>query len=243
MLAAATRANGSTPQVQVTLVGTFGVTTSEGAVDLPHSAQRLIAFLALEPRPLPRLQVAGTLWPDVSEERAAGSLRSALWLSRQAGQDAVLSRRTQLELARPVEVDLHQLVAVAHRLQGDEPVSDMHELATTFDRDLLPDWYDDWVVVWRERWRHLRLHALEALASRLASIGAFTLGVEAGLAAVRAEPLRESAHRALIRVHLSEGNGQEAVRQYQAYRQLLHEEMQLEPSPLMEALVAGWSPG
>lgn len=220
-------------------MGTFGVTTAAGAIDLPVSAQRLIAFLALEPRPVGRLQVAGTLWPDVSEERAAGSLRSALWLSRRAGPDSVLAGRTKLELARPVEVDLRALVSIAHRLQGDEPVDDLGALTARFDRDLLPDWYDDWVVVWRERWRHLRLHALEALASRLAKTGAFALAVEAGLAAVRAEPLRESAHRALIRVHVLEGNEQEAVRQYRWYRGLLREELRLEPSPLIKSLVAG----
>jgi hypothetical protein len=71
-----------------------------------------------------------------------------------------------------------------------------------------------------EDWRQLRLHALEALAGRLAAS-----------AAVRAEPLRESAHAALIQVHLAEDNQSEALREFTRYRTPLHAELGLEPTP------------
>ena len=58
-----------------------------------------------------------------------------------------------------------------------------------------------------------------------------------GLAAVAGEPLRESAHRALITAYLAEGNRSEALRQYRFFRHLLADELGLEPSPLMESLV------
>src|SRR5262245_38500638 len=48
-------------------------------VPLPQSAERLAAFLAVQDRALERSQVAGSLWPDVTEPHALGSLRSALW--------------------------------------------------------------------------------------------------------------------------------------------------------------------
>jgi DNA-binding SARP family transcriptional activator len=105
--------------------------------------------------------------------------------------------------------------------------------------DLLPDWYeDDWVVVHRERYHHLRLHALEAMCERLTATQRYGEAVEAGLAAVRAEPLRESAHQALVKVHLAEGNRYEATRQYQSCRRLLRNELGLEPSPRLQALLA-----
>jgi len=59
--------------------------------------------------------------------------------------------------------------------------------------DLLPDWYDDWVLLEAEDWRQLRLHALEALAGRLIALGRWGEAANAAGAAVRAEPLRESA--------------------------------------------------
>jgi Bacterial transcriptional activator domain. len=57
------------------------------------------------------------------------------------------------------------------------------------------------------------------------------------LAAVSGEPLRESAHRQLIEVHLAEGNRVEALRQYEAYRQLMRDELGLGPSPHIVNLV------
>jgi DNA-binding SARP family transcriptional activator len=61
--------------------------------------------------------------------------------------------------------------------------------------------------------------------------------VQAGLAAVAGEPLRESAHRSLIQVHLAAGNPGEAVRQYRVYRRLLADELALEPSAAIRGMV------
>jgi DNA-binding SARP family transcriptional activator len=96
------------------------------------------------------------------------------------------------------------------------------------------------VLAERERFHHLRLHALEALCDRLTAAGRYGEAVDAGLAAVRAEPLRESAHRALIKAHLAEGNHGEASRQYSSYRQLTLAEFGIEPSAhLRELLLQG----
>ena len=98
-------------------------------------------------------------------------------------------------------------------------------------------WYDDWVLSEAEDWRQLRLHALEALADRLTAMGRWGEAADAAGAAVRAEPLRESANAALIRVHLAEGNQSEAVRQFDRYRALLDAELGLEPTPRLRRLV------
>lgn len=81
------------------------------------------------------------------------------------------------------------------------------------------------MIVERERLRQLCLHSLEALSERLLELGRYGDAMEAGLNAVRAEPLRESAHRAVISVHLREGNFGEALRQYRRYERLLWEEL------------------
>jgi DNA-binding SARP family transcriptional activator len=105
--------------------------------------------------------------------------------------------------------------------------------------DVLPDWYDDWVVVEAEEWRQLRLHALEALADRLLAEGRYGDAIGAALAAVRSEPLRESARAAVIRVHLAEGNQSDAVMEFERYRAVLSDELGLEPTPRLSDLVAG----
>ena len=103
--------------------------------------------------------------------------------------------------------------------------------------DLLPDWYDDWVLIERERLRQLRLHALEALAIRRLEAGRHGEAAGAALSAVSIEPLRESAQRVLIRVHLAEGNVGEAMRQYRSYKELILEELGLAPSEQIESLM------
>ena len=95
------------------------------------------------------------------------------------------------------------------------------------------------MLIERERFRQLRLHALEALCERRMAAGRVRHALEAALAAVAAEPLRESAQRTLVRLHLAEGNHAEALRQYHIYRELLNDQLGLEPSTQMQALVHG----
>jgi DNA-binding SARP family transcriptional activator len=105
--------------------------------------------------------------------------------------------------------------------------------------DLLPDRYDDWAVIEAEEWRQLRLHALETLAERLTAGGRYACAAAAAIAAVRAEPLRESPRAALISVHLAEGNRSEAVREFTRYRDMLVEELGVEPTPRLRSLIDG----
>jgi DNA-binding SARP family transcriptional activator len=133
---------------------------------------------------------------------------------------------------------VREAIEVARRLRDpDLPITELEQWGQFLSADILPDWYDDWVSVERERFRQLRLHALEALSERLVAAGRYALAIEAGVAAVAGEPLRESAHRVLIRAHVAEGNHSEAVRQYHAFRRLLQTELSLDPSPQMEALI------
>jgi DNA-binding SARP family transcriptional activator len=223
---------------RLSLLGGFELCCADQDVAVSRSGQRLLALLALQARPLERLWVAGTLWLDATEERAGASLRSALWrLPQPDGAPVVEASTTHLRLAGDLAVDVQELVAQAGDLDTqaarDDPAIDPSALS----RDLLPDWYEDWVVLERERLRQLRLHALEALCRRLTGAGRFGAAVQAGLAAVAGEPLRESAHRALIQAHLAEGNPGEAVRQYHLYRRLLAGELAIAPSAAIRELV------
>jgi DNA-binding SARP family transcriptional activator len=225
---------------QLTLLGGFAVSCSDVEVSLPSSAHRLVAFLALQERPVSRSFAAGSLWSESTEEHAIGSLRSALWrVRRDPARRLVEAAGTSLRLAANVSVDLHTMTGFARRLISGTEASDRLRMDAVLTEDLLPDWYDDWVIMPRERNRQLRLHALEALAAQLADRGKYAEAVEAGLAAVEGEPLRDSAHAVLIRVHLSEGNRLEALRQYDRYRGIMRSSLGLGPSAELEALVAG----
>jgi DNA-binding SARP family transcriptional activator len=223
---------------RLTLLGAFELSFDGRIVDLSGPAQRLLAYLALEDRPLHRGYLAGALWLDSTEDHAAGSLRSALWRIRRSGCDLVEETNHQLRLSKTVLVDLREAYAWASRVQDPaQPIRAEDIAAASVPAELLRDWYEDWVVLERERFRQLRAHALEVLCGRLAANGRFAEAIEVGLAAVQSEPLRESAHRAVISVHLAEGNRSEALRHYAYYRQLLTQELGLEPSPRMETLL------
>jgi DNA-binding SARP family transcriptional activator len=241
------RGNGTAPSVRVQLLSGFELIGNGRPVPLPLSVQRLVAFLALGNRPLMRLYVAGTLWLDSSEERSAASLRSALWrlhcqsarALRLPGYRVVESKGSTLRLARGVGVDAHEVASLARRLLERRSDPDSATPTDALAAELLPDWYDDWVVLEREQLRELCVRALEAHAERLISAGTYERAADSAFAAVRSDPLRESAHRLLIRVHLAEGNWGDAVNQYRLYAKLLRKQLGLRPSPQIEALVNG----
>jgi DNA-binding SARP family transcriptional activator len=206
---------------------------------MPMSSQRLLAFLALRERPVHRLHIAGTLWLDACEERAGANLRTAIWRLRQADRGLVEGTATHIRVGRRVSVDVHATLEQAHRLLDPALECRGADLAAgPLSADLLPDWYDDWLLLEQERFRQVRLHALEALCERQIKAGQLAAAVEAGLAAVGGEPLRESAQRALMRAYLAEGNLAEALRQYRTYRRTLHVQLGLEPSQAIDDLVA-----
>jgi DNA-binding SARP family transcriptional activator len=222
----------------LSLLNAFELRCDGEVVGLPVSAQRLLAFLALHERPLLRPYVAGTLWLEANDDRASASLRSSLWRLNRSGHHLVEATSLQLGLAGDVEVDLRNSMALAGRLiDGTATADDLHAAETSLDGEVLPDWYDDWLLFERERFRQLSLHALEALADRLVAAGSLGAALRAALAAVRGEPLRESAHRAVIRVHLAEGNRSEAIRQGELCRLLLREKLGVEPSEQLDQLL------
>jgi DNA-binding SARP family transcriptional activator len=224
------------------LLHCFHLAVAGRTVALPMSAQRVLAFLALHPHALRRVHVAGSLWLDSPEERAFASLRSALWRLQQAGGDVVEANGALLGLAPWVQVDFREAACVSRALldgADPRPQVDWGVLAG----DLLPDWDDEWVIVEREHHRGLSLQALERLSERLLAAGALAQALEVALAVYVREPLRETAHRLLIRVHLAEGNAYEAIRQYRLYERLARTQLGLPPSAQMAALVRDLLPG
>lgn len=224
--------------VHLRLLPSFELTQKGAAVELPLAAQRLLALVALRERAVLRSYVAGVLWPDTTENKASGSLRSALWRAQCLSEAIVNASPTHLRLAPWVSVDLREAHAYARLLLDSGSAAAPALASGLLSSDLLCDWYEDWVLLERERFRQLRLHALEVLCERLTAVGRFADGVEAGLAAVAAEPLRESSQRALIKAHFAEGNAAEALRQYHSYRNLLARELEIAPSSALDELIA-----
>jgi len=218
-------------------LSTGGVGPESTVLDVPHGVQRLIAHLSLC-RCRTRSVIAGQLWPDVPESHAHANLRSALWRAQKAAPGLVDVSAGALVLADDVRVDVQEFMDwTGAVLDPTVPADRIVTPATALTGELLPGWYDDWVLVERERLRQLRMHVLEVLADKLVHAGRFGEAVQAAYAAVRDEPLRESAHRAVVRVHLAEGNLVEALRAYRSFRDALDRELGVLPTRQMERLM------
>jgi DNA-binding SARP family transcriptional activator len=208
-------------------------------VNLPPQGQRLIAFVALR-RIVRRDEVRFTLWPDIPDDRAGARLRTILWRLRKPGRGVLKTGNGQLSLAENIDVDVMNWLALALQVI-DQPssVATMNLASLRQCGDLLPGWYDDWVLLERERVRQLQLHVLEIVADELIGLGRPAAALDFATRALQMEELRESAHRLVIRVHLVEGNVGEARRQFERCRQILHKELGIHPSEQLRDLIAG----
>lgn len=227
---------------KLSLLGGFSFSVgSDATLGVSTGSQRLLAFLAIQERMVTRSQVAGALWPEASGQHAGASLRSAV--SRLSGpvRRAIRVTAVNVGLAEGVAVDVHNARAIAHRRidrDVDRSEGDIGAAAVSdLSKELLPGWYDDWAVIAAEDWHQLRMSALETVAARLTEADRLAEAALAALAAVRAEPLRESARAALIRVHMSEGNRSNAHGEFERYRVLLHAEMGLAPTGRLRQLM------
>lgn len=231
----------TTARWQLELLGAWSLARAGTPVLMRRREQRLLAVLALHGR-RPRQYIAGLLWPESTDHRASGNLRAAIWKIDRAAPGLLIHDRTHMRLSEDVSIDVSHMVDVAHRLlamrerriDGGNPLSPLQMLLR---EELLPGWYDDWLLLERSRLQELRQQALERLADVLSSRGDTAAALQAAHAAVAIEPLRESAHRSLITVQIRAGNHSDAVRSYTEFRSRIRSELGVTPSPQLESLV------
>ncbi|MGH3933449.1 MAG: AfsR/SARP family transcriptional regulator [Pseudonocardiaceae bacterium] len=132
------------------VLGGFRLSAGNTMVAIPLAGQRLVDMLAVR-GPSPRLQVAGLLWPDVPEAQALGCLRTSIWRLRRLRLDVAARPRPELALPPGVAVDVHDPATVVASWRN----------GSRHSSELLPGWYDDWVLLERERIRQVLLHATE----------------------------------------------------------------------------------
>ena len=193
------------PAVRLRLIGGFELEIDGRVVEVQPALRRLTALVALTPRGIARDFAAFQLWPDKVEARAKANLRSTLWRQHQLEAPVVQVSAMSLRLDPRVWLDIRD------DLEG----GDDGQVSRPFDTlllDLLPEWYDEWLVVERERLRQFRLASLERRA-RDAMPADPGRAIQLGLAALAIDGSRESSHRLVVEAHLAEGNAREAARE------------------------------
>ncbi|MCW2607992.1 MAG: putative DNA-binding transcriptional activator of the family, partial [Frankiales bacterium] len=214
----------------ICLLGGLRLVRAGAEVALSPAEQRLVVLLALR-GPLLRSQVHARLWPDKDERHASAALRTQLWRLRRdvAGLVQVNSELLSLDPSLPVDVE-----ELADRARRDGPARSDDPLPAA---QLLPESDDTWVLEDRPRVLQQQVHVLERTGEALLAAGRPAQALEHAYAVLRLDPLRESAHRLVLRVHLAEGNLVQAVRSYEEFAALLDAELGVLPSPLMRSLL------
>jgi DNA-binding SARP family transcriptional activator len=201
----------------------------------------VLVYLVVAAKPRPRQRVAAALWPDTPRDRALANLRTALWEVRRRAP--VVHDDGLLSVPERVDVDYRTARQAIHDLlRGVRPLGTAEPLVTLLAADVLPDWSEEWLDADRAVYDQGRVRALEVLCVRCIEEGSLALAYVAADAAVRIDPLRESARRALIAVELAEGNDCCARRSFDQYAALLHEEFGIAPTQGWEAVRASLVP-
>lgn len=217
-------------------LGTWMVTHDGEEVVLPPRDQRLVALLLIEGR-RPRGYLAGRLWPDTLESRASANLRSATLDLRRRAPGLLVTDAGTLGLAPHVRSDLTRL-RLALRGHG-RPMSVVQEAEYLLGvEELLPGWYEDWVMAERGRLREGAIDRIAHVVQRLIEEEEVDHALPLARTAIQLEPMRESAHRALARIHLLAGDRVAAWQVYTAFRRRSVHEFGVSPSSRFEELIA-----
>ena len=222
---------------ELRLVNGFRLLQGGRDVVLPVCGQRLVAYLGLVARPT-RPAVAGTLWPDASESHASASLRSALWRVNSISPGVVRAEHSTLSLSSAANIDITKLRACIRSALTCEPGDEIDLLSADLNGDLLPGWDEEWILLEREHLRLLRLRAVEATSDHLRRQGRLGAALLAVYSVIKEEPLRESAQRLAVQIHIEDGNLADAANQVQQYAETLQRELGISPSPAMLAMLS-----
>lgn len=235
---------GGCGHVELDLLRIWQLRRDGEVVHVPVRQQRLIAALAIR-GPRVRNYVAGLLWPDCPEPRALESLRVSIHLVSRQIPGMLAKDGPVLALDPSVEVDLYRVRALLQETPAGNGAA-TRALLELRDAELLPGWYEDWVLFEQSRLHEDRLRTLTLLARSLLHDGDFEGAAEAAGAALEIEPLYESAVRALVTAELEMGNPVSALHAFGNYAAALRRDMGVPPSEalikLIDAVQAGYPP-
>ncbi len=231
--------------LELRLLGGFALKNDAGeTIQISSRKSRaLLAYLALSNgRAQSRERLAALLWADSNEAQARTSLRQALSALRKSLDDQAQILDAGLEV-----VTLIPETVWVDAVAFDEGVKagGHEELARSlewYEGDLLDGLstdapaFEQWIVAERERLRGNAVSGYARLCTYFQEIGDPEQARQAATRLLALDPVREDAHRQLMRLYLVQGRTVEAIKQYQLCRQSLARELGVVPTPETEAL-------
>ena len=192
----------------------------------------LYAYLLLNRAvPVPREQLAFTLWPDDKEEDAKAKLRRHLHDLRRALPPAPDAIPWVVADSSTVQwnADAACWLDVAEFEQASTQTGRLAEAAALYSGDLLATMEADWLATERARLRHLFLADLRQLIEQRQSRGDLQQAIAYAQQALAHDPLQEDIVRELMTLRHESGDRSGAVQEYQRFERRLHDEMNVPP--------------
>jgi len=211
--------------LRLRLIGDIAAEIDGDVRPLPPGRPRaLLSWLALRPGLQPRTTVASVFWPDVLDDSARASLRSALWALRRAlGEDALVATRDRVGLAPDTWVDVLEAARLRATGRADEALA-------LLEGPFLPGLDDDWAHEAQEEHRDRLVSLLEELASAAERNGDLREAVALTRRQAALEPLSEEIHRSLMRRLDAAGDRGTALAEYTELRSRLVTRLRTGPS-------------
>ncbi|HSK21978.1 MAG TPA: BTAD domain-containing putative transcriptional regulator [Egicoccus sp.] len=241
--------------LEVLLFGGFQLRTEgEPLAPIPSRAARsLLARLVLERGVRhSRERLAAQFWPDLPPARARRRLSHTLWQIQDAlgelpgGWDHLQATAGAITIARdaPCWVDVEEFEQRLDRVRataGAQPrrAGDLDELehaVELYRGDFLAGHHDEWVEVEQQRLGQRYLDALSALIGLTRASGDYAEALVYARRLTHHDPLREDAHREVMRLCTLLGRTSDALRQYERCREVLAEELGTEPAAATQQL-------
>lgn len=218
--------------LRVRLIGALEVELDGAVIDASasHRPWALFGYLALAGRPVTRAELAERFWPDVLDQSARASLRSALWaLRRRLGDTlAVTADRVDLAHSDGVWIDVHAFA----RHAATAP----HQALELCRGELLEGVEDEWALLARARHREQEIALLERLAAAADADGDADTAIALTRRQEQRDPLDEAAARRLMQRLIAHGDRAGAVRAYRGLTDRLARELGVAPSAATRTL-------
>lgn len=238
--------------LEARLLGRFEVRVDGVVVEIPsRPAQSLLAYLLFNAGVSHRReQLAGLLWPESADESARSNLRHALWRVRRSLEASGASTAVTADDLSVTVKDGPQLrVDVAQLQATDGSAADvvaLRERTEVYAGELLPGFYDEWVILERERMKGIYERTMQQLIDKLiegqrwADVGEWA---ERWISVAQSP---EPAFRSLMVAAAGRGDVSGVVAAYRRCASALKADLGVEPSEqtrtLYERLSKGHSP-
>ena len=209
----------------------------------------LLGYLAFHRRQIAtREMLIDLLWQEGTPERgrnnlsfALSSLRNQLEPPGAASGAIILADRHTVRLnTEAVQTDVNafeQALNHAEHAEEEASIPWLKEAVALYSGELLPGYYEAWIVPERDRLAERYVQALRRLVRHCVKQKESSQAQDYARRAVAASPLREELYRDLIRLLLATGQPSAALEQYHALEKSLREALDDAPSAATQQLL------